>query len=75
MSWTLSQSEERSDFFSQKWTLTAPAGEAPIKELVYEGLRSNIQLKRALQSILSSRKHMRVKASAAFIVHRHEDDS
>ena len=73
--WTLTESEQRSDFFSRKLTMRAPAGEAPIKELVYEGLRSNPQLRRVLQTIVSSRNHQRVKASAVFIVHRHEDDT
>ena len=75
MAWTLTQSEQREDFFSQKLTLRAPVGEAPIKELVYEGLRSNPQLQRVLQGLISSRTHSRVKASAVFVVHRHEDDT
>ena len=75
MTWTLTQSEQRNDFFSQKLTLRAPAGEAPVKELVLEGLQGNAALRRALLSNISSRKHIRVKASATFVVNRHEDDS
>ena len=75
MSWTLRETHIHSEFLSRDLFLEAPVGEAPVKELVYDGLLQNADLVRILNTFLSSRQHIRVKPEASFEVAKHEDDS